>query len=79
MDLLREILANEVFPAAGCTEPISCAYTCAAASEQLDAPVESIELVLGPGTFKNGAAVTFPNTQGKKGKHHRRYDGSVDR
>jgi L-cysteine desulfidase len=67
MDLLKEILANEVFPAIGCTEPISCAYTCAAASEQLDGPVERIELFVDPGTFKNGAAVVIPNSGGQKG------------
>ncbi len=67
MDLLKEIFANEVFPAVGCTEPISCAYTCAAASEQLNAPVDRIDLVVDPGTFKNGAAVTIPNSQGQKG------------
>lgn len=67
MDLIKEIFANEVFPAVGCTEPISCAYACAAAAEQLDAAVERIELVVDPGTFKNGAAVTIPNSGGQKG------------
>ncbi|MCK8603744.1 serine dehydratase subunit alpha family protein [Desulfoferrobacter suflitae] len=67
MDLIKEIFAGEVFPAVGCTEPISCAYACAAASEQLNAPVEGIELTVDPGTFKNGAAVTIPNSQGQKG------------
>ncbi|MFZ2446556.1 MAG: L-serine ammonia-lyase, iron-sulfur-dependent, subunit alpha [Syntrophobacteraceae bacterium] len=67
MELIKEIFANEVFPAVGCTEPISCAYTCAAAVEQLNAPVSRIELVVDPGTFKNGAAVTIPNSRGQKG------------
>lgn len=67
MDLIKEIFAAEVFPAVGCTEPISCAYACAAASEQLNAPVEWIELIVDPGTFKNGAAVTIPNSQGQQG------------
>lgn len=67
MNLISEILSNEVFPAVGCTEPISCAYACAAASEQLNAPVERIELIVDPGTFKNGAAVTIPNSGGEKG------------
>ena len=35
MELLKDILAHEVFPAVGCTEPIACAYACAAAVEQL--------------------------------------------
>jgi L-cysteine desulfidase len=67
MDLIKEIFANEVFPALGCTEPISCAYTCASACEQLNAAVDRIELIVDPGTFKNGAAVTIPNSQGQKG------------
>lgn len=67
MDLIKEIFANEVFPAVGCTEPISCAYTCAAASEQLNGSVDRIELMVDPGTFKNGAAVTIPNSEGQKG------------
>jgi L-cysteine desulfidase len=67
MNLIKEIFANEVFPAIGCTEPIACAYTCAAAAEQLNAPVEKLELTVDPGTYKNGAAVTIPNSQGQKG------------
>lgn len=64
---LKEILANEVFPAIGCTEPISCAYAAAAAAEQLPGPVEKLVLIVDPGTFKNGASVTVPNTAGEKG------------
>jgi L-cysteine desulfidase len=67
MHLLKEILKHEVFPAIGCTEPISCAYATAVAAEQLPGPVEKIELVVDPGTFKNGAAVTVPHSEGSKG------------
>ncbi len=67
MNLFKEILAHEVFPAIGCTEPISCAYAAAAAAEQLQAPVERMELTVDPGTYKNGAAVTIPNSGGQKG------------
>jgi len=67
MDILKEILANEVFPSIGCTEPISCAYTAAAAAEQLPSAVEKLELIVDPGTFKNGAAVTVPYSDGQKG------------
>ncbi len=67
MELIKEIFANEVFPALGCTEPISCAYTCAAAVEQLGAPLEKLELTVDPGTFKNGAAVAIPNSGGLRG------------
>jgi L-cysteine desulfidase len=66
MELIKKIFANEVFPAVGCTEPISCAYACAAAAEQLNTPVELLELIVNPGTYKNGAAVTIPNSNGQK-------------
>lgn len=67
MNLLKEIVAYEVFPALGCTEPISCAYAVAAAAEQLSAPVEKVKMMVDPGTFKNGAAVTVPHSDEEKG------------
>jgi L-cysteine desulfidase len=67
MNIIEEIFRGEVFPAVGCTEPISCAYACAAAVEQLNGPVNRIELTVDPGTYKNGAAVTVPNSGGQKG------------
>lgn len=65
--IFKQILEHEVFPAMGCTEPISCAFAAAAAAEQLGMPVETIRLTVDPGTFKNGAAVTIPNSKGRKG------------
>ncbi|MFH1981330.1 MAG: L-serine ammonia-lyase, iron-sulfur-dependent, subunit alpha [Pseudomonadota bacterium] len=68
MTILKDILENEVFPALGCTEPIACAYAMAAAAELLSpAPVEKIKLAVDPGTYKNGAAVTVPHSNGAKG------------
>jgi L-cysteine desulfidase len=67
MGLLDDIFSNEVFPAIGCTEPISCAYASAAAVEALGAPLEALEVLVDPGTFKNGAGVTVPNSGGRKG------------
>lgn len=67
MNILKEIFKHEVFPALGCTEPISCAYAAAVAVEQLPGPVEKIELTVDPGTYKNGAAVTIPHSGGEKG------------
>ena len=29
MNVLKEVLQNEVFPAVGCTEPVACAYAAA--------------------------------------------------
>jgi len=67
VNLLQEIFNNEVFPAIGCTEPISCAYVTAAAVEQLNGAVEEIGITVDSGTFKNGAAVTVPNSGGMTG------------
>ena len=68
MNILKEILKNEVYPAVGCTEPIACAYAMAAAAEQLSPnPVEKMKLSIDPGTYKNGAAVTVPHSGGSKG------------
>ncbi len=67
MNLLKEVLAHEVYPALGCTEPISCAYAAATAAAELGGPVESLRLRVDPGTYKNGAAVTVPNSSGGKG------------
>ena len=67
MNLLKEILANEVYPALGCTEPVSCAYAAATVAAQLGEPVERLTLKVDPGTYKNGAAVTVPHSDGAKG------------
>ncbi|MBL7140569.1 MAG: serine dehydratase subunit alpha family protein [Planctomycetes bacterium] len=67
MNLLKAILANEVFPAIGCTEPVSCAYAAAVAAERLGAPVERVDVCVDIGTYKNGAAVVVPHTGGAKG------------
>jgi L-cysteine desulfidase len=68
MTILKDILASEVFPALGCTEPIACAFAVAAAAEQLlPEPVEKIKLAVDPGTYKNGASVTVPHSNGAKG------------
>ena len=67
MGLIKEILRHEVFPAIGCTEPISCAYAAALAAHALGEPVARVDLRVDPGTFKNGAAVTVPYTEGATG------------
>ena len=67
MGLLKAILENEVYPAMGCTEPISCAYAASVAAKILDCPVEKMELQVDCGTFKNGSAVTVPHSDGSKG------------
>ncbi len=67
MNLLKEVLANEVYPALGCTEPISCALAAATAAAHLGEPVERLTLRTDPGTYKNGAAVTIPHSGNAKG------------
>ena len=67
MNILKEVLKNEVYPAVGCTEPVACAYAAAVAAEQLGAPVEHFDLKVDMGTYKNGAAVVVPCSDGAKG------------
>jgi L-cysteine desulfidase len=67
MNILKDILQNEVFPAIGCTEPTACAYAAAVAAERLDAPIEQLDLKVDVGTYKNGAAVIVPRSDGAKG------------
>ena len=67
MNLLKEVLTHQVYPAMGCTEPVSVALCAAYAAEQLSGPVQSALLRLDPGTYKNGCGVRIPNTAGEKG------------
>ena len=68
MNIFTVILENEVYPALGCTEPSACAYAAAAAAEQLHPnTVTKLTLTVDPGTYKNGAAVTVPHSDGGKG------------
>ncbi len=67
MNILKEVLRHEVFPALGCTEPIAVAYAASLAAAETGGPVEGVQIVVDPGVFKNGFAVAVPNTQGEKG------------
>jgi L-cysteine desulfidase len=70
MNLLDEILKNEVYPALGCTEPISVAYACAEASRIIKHwNLKKLKIVVNmdPGTYKNGYGVNLPNLNGEKG------------
>jgi L-cysteine desulfidase len=67
LNILKEVLKHEVFPALGCTEPIAVAYAASLAGQQIDGEIQEIRIIVDPGVFKNGFAVTVPNTGGEKG------------
>ena len=67
MNILKEVLKNEVFPALGCTEPIAVAYAAGIAAHEIDGDIEEISITVDPGVYKNGFAVIVPNTGGEKG------------
>lgn len=67
MGMYREVIKNEVFPALGCTEPIAVAYAASIAAAQLEGELERVTVLADPGVFKNGFAVTVPETGGLKG------------
>ncbi len=65
--LLKEVLKHEVYPAMGCTEPVAVAFAAATAGKLLKGRATSVLVKTDPGTYKNGLAVSLPNTSGKKG------------
>ena len=67
MNILKEVLKHEVFPALGCTEPIVIAYAASIAAREIKGDIEEIDITVDPGVYKNGFAVTVPNTSGEKG------------
>jgi len=67
LNILKEVLKNEVFPALGCTEPIAVAYAAGIAAHEIDGDIEEISITVDPGVYKNGFAVIVPNTGGEKG------------
>ncbi len=66
---LKDILALEVSPALGCTEPTAVALGAAAATSILPEgnSVDAIRTTLSPNVFKNGMAVNIPGTDGHSG------------
>lgn len=67
MNLLKEVLKKQVYPALGCTEPVSVALCAATAAKTLGQPPEKLEFFLDAATYKNGMAVSIPNTEGEMG------------
>jgi len=67
LNVLKELFKHEVYPALGCTEPIAVAYTASLAANELEGELEEITIFTDPGVYKNGMAVTVPNTNGERG------------
>jgi L-cysteine desulfidase len=49
------------------TEPIAVAYAASLAGELLGPDITDVEITVDPGVYKNGFAVTIPNTGGEHG------------
>lgn len=66
---VKDILALEVAPALGCTEPTAIALGAAAAASLLSSKneIDTVTLWLDPNIFKNGLAVAIPGTGGRSG------------
>lgn len=64
---ILNILAEEVVPAEGCTEPIALAYVGAKAREILDDEVEKVIIKVSGNMIKNVKSVVVPNSGGMVG------------
>ena len=67
MNLLKEVLKHQVYPAMGCTEPVSVALCAAYAAKALGEKPQNAVFKLDAGTYKNGMGVRIHNTDGEKG------------
>lgn len=62
-----DILAEELVPAMGCTEPIAIAYAAARARELLGTMPETVKIEVSDNIIKNAKSVVVPNTGNLKG------------
>lgn len=65
--LLKQVLKGQVYPAMGCTEPVSVALCAANASALHKGRIKKAVVFVDSATFKNGLGVRIPNTYGEKG------------
>lgn len=65
--LLKQVLKGQVYPAMGCTEPVSVALCAANASSLHKGRIKKAVVFVDSATFKNGLGVRIPNTDGEKG------------
>ncbi|MBQ6798167.1 MAG: serine dehydratase subunit alpha family protein [Oscillospiraceae bacterium] len=62
-----QILAEELVPAMGCTEPIAIAYAAAAAREELGCRPDRVQIAVSGNIIKNVKSVVVPHTGGLRG------------
>ncbi len=65
--LLKQVLKHQVYPAMGCTEPVSVALCTAYAASLHKGVVKKASIWVDSATFKNGLGVRIPNTNGERG------------
>ncbi len=65
--LLKQVLKGQVYPAMGCTEPVSVALCAANAAALHKGRIKKAVVSVDSATFKNGLGVRIPNTDGEKG------------
>ena len=66
-DSITELLAEELIPAMGCTEPIAIAYAAAKARDVLGAFPESASIKVSGSIIKNAKSVVVPHSGGMRG------------
>ncbi len=65
--LLKQILKHQVYPAMGCTEPVSTALCAAKAASLVKGKIIKATIFVDNATYKNGLAVRLPNTKKERG------------
>ncbi len=65
--LLKQVLKNQVYPAMGCTEPVSSALCAAKAASLVKGKIIKAIIYVDNATYKNGLAVRLPNTKEERG------------
>lgn len=58
--IILDVLKSEIVPAAGCTEPVAVAYSCATARRELKGQIKALDIWVDPGLYKNGLRVGIP-------------------
>lgn len=67
MTLLKQVLEKQVYPAMGCTEPVSTALCAAKAASLVKGKIVKATIFMDNATYKNGIAVRLPNTKKERG------------